>query len=140
MAGWWLVVRRTPQGSGVTWSSGNMVMCGHVTNSLARSMVMKLGKFVTYGEVTAPIKLQWNISSLGRCMATKRCSVLTSGRMKPIMKLHDSDHVTTRGPVSNWKLNISFPTKSMQPDSAGKPPIESHDTLTTQFFDVTWKI
>ena len=45
--------------------------------------------------------------------------VLTNGEAKPIMKLQESDHVITRGHVSNWKLNISFSTRSIPPHLAG---------------------
>ena len=44
-----------------------------------------------------------------RLMATKLCRVLTNGEAKPIMKLHDSDHVITCQ-NENW---ISPPLQSL---------------------------
>ena len=110
---------------GVTWSSDIVVMCGRVTNckfnisSLEKPMTMKLGKLVTYRELNAPMKpytlwppghlrsrdkLKKFFFSSRSLMATKLCKVLTLGDTKPIIKLHDSDHVIARGQESNWKL------------------------------------
>ena len=52
-------------------------------------------------------------------MATNFCRVLTHGEAKLIMKLHESDHVITRGQVSNRKLNISSSIMSISPHLAG---------------------
>ena len=52
-------------------------------------------------------------------MATKLCWVLTYGEAKPIKNLHESDHMITRGHVSNWKLNISSSTGPIPPHLAG---------------------
>ena len=52
-------------------------------------------------------------------MATNFCRGLTYGEAKLIMKLHESDHVVTRGHVSNQKLNISSSIMSIPPHLAG---------------------
>ena len=104
-------------------------------SSLARPMGMKLDGLMTYGEAKVPIKsrvllttwlqkVTWqtkkeNISSSRRLMATKLWRVLTYGEAKTIMKLYESDHVITRGHVSNGKLNISSSTRPIPPHLAG---------------------
>ena len=81
-----------------------------------------------------------NISSFRRCRITKICRVLTYGEMKPIINLNDSGH------VSNWKLisplRQGLYHQNWQGGNYGdsKPPMESHDILTMQSFQVTWKI
>ena len=82
-------------------------------------------------------------------MTTKLCRVLAYGEAKPIMKLQNSDHVIGRGHVSTWKMNkienIFFSTRPIPPGLAKwwhgnrKPPMESHDSLTTWSFEVTSK-
>ena len=60
-------------------------------------------------------KVTWqteNDSSSRRLVATKICRVLT------VMKLHKFDHMTTRGQVTNWKLNNSSSTRSIPQHSA----------------------
>ena len=52
-------------------------------------------------------------------MATKLYRVPTCGEAKPIMKLHESDHVIARGHVSNRKLNISSSTRPISSHLAG---------------------
>ena len=52
-------------------------------------------------------------------MAAKLSKVLTYGKGKPIMKLHESDHVITTGHVSNLKLNISSSASFTAPHLAG---------------------
>ena len=58
----------------------------------------QIKSLMTYGKVNAPIKSHV-------LMTTKLFRVLTYGEAKPIIKLHKSDHVITRGHVSDWKLN-----------------------------------
>ena len=98
----------------------------------SRPMAMKVVKMVTYGEVNVPIKslvllttwlrkVTWqtkNISSFRKLMATRFCRVLTYGETKPMNK-QQSDHVITRGHVSNWKLNIFSSSRPIPADLAG---------------------
>ena len=64
-------------------------------------------------------KLKLKISSSRRFMATKRYRVLTYGEAKPIMKLHESNHVIARGHMLSRKLNISSSTRPISPHLAG---------------------
>ena len=66
-------------------------------------------------------------------MATKLFRVLTYGQAKPIMKLHESDHVIKRDHVSNWKLNKSSSARPIP----GR--VLTYDSLTMQSCKFTRK-
>ena len=65
-------------------------------------------------------------------MVTKHCMVLTYGEAKPVMKLHESDHVIRRYHMSNCKLNIS---SSARPIPHGR--VVRYDSLTMRLCEVT---
>ena len=75
-------------------------------------------------------------------MATKLFRVLTYGQAKPIMKLHESDHVIKRDHVSNWKLNKSSSTRPIPPHLVGCwrmtlwpcSLVSSHEKLETKIY------